>query len=230
MKRIAVIPARGGSKRLPRKNILDFRGTPILAYTVKAALATALFDRVVVSTEDQEIAAVARAAGAQVDMRRADLASDQSTVAEVCVDLLNREAQAGRQYELLCCCYATAPLRTADDIRATVGLIEPGRCDYAVAVTTFSHYPHQALKRNEQGVLIPMWPELANVRSERIGTLLAGNGSTYAVTVEAFLRDREFYGPGMRGHLMPFHRSIDIDTRDDYELALAVANHAGFGA
>ncbi|WP_035054064.1 acylneuraminate cytidylyltransferase family protein [Andreprevotia chitinilytica] len=230
MKWIAIIPARGGSKRLPRKNILDFQGRPMLAYTVAAALETGLFEQVIVSTEDDEIAAVAHAAGAQVDRRSPDLATDKSTVAEVCAELLQREAHAGRHYDGLCCCYATAPLRTAADIAATVGLIQPGQCEFAVAVTTFSHYPHQALRQDAQGGLAPMWPEAAGLRSEVIGTLLAGNGSTYAVTVEAFLRDRDFYGPGMRGYRMPFHRSIDIDTREDFELALAVANHAGFRA
>lgn len=228
MKRIAIIPARGGSKRLPRKNILDFRGKPVLAYTVAAALETGLFERVVVSTEDDEIAAAAAAAGATVDRRRVELATDKSTVADVCADLLEREALAGRCYDTLCCCYATAPLRSAADIAATVALLSPGHCDFAIAVTTFSHYPHQALRLDENGFLEPMWPDVAGLRSELVGTLLAGNGSTYAVTTEAFLRERDFYGPHMRGYPMPFHRSIDIDTREDYELALAVANHPGF--
>lgn len=228
MKRIAIIPARGGSKRLPRKNILDFRGRPVLAYTVAAALESRLFDRVVVSTEDDAIATVAVAAGAFVDKRRDELATDQSTVADVCADLLERESRAGRSYDVLCCCYATAPLRNAADIAATLSLLEPGVCDFAVAVTTFSHYPHQALRIDEHGFLSSMWPDVANLRSDVVGTLLAGNGSTYAATTAAFLQYRDFYGPRMRGYAMPFHRSVDIDTREDFELALAIANHPGF--
>jgi len=135
MKRIAIIPARGGSKRLPRKNVADFLGKPIIAYTIEAALACHLFDKVAVSTEDREIADVARRFGASVILRPDALATDQSQVKDVCLHVLEQEAHAGRDYDGFGCLYATAPLRNVADISGTAGLIEPGVCEFSMAVT-----------------------------------------------------------------------------------------------
>lgn len=220
---VAIIPARGGSKRLPKKNVLDFHGKPILAYTIEAALRSGLFKKVVVSTEDAGIAEVAAKYGAEVALRKPELATDQATVAQVCEDWLLEERMKGRNYDVLCCLYATAPLRRAEDIAGTMALLERGRCHFAIAATRYSHYPHQALMRSADGCLAPRWPEWSGKRSEEVGELLAGNGSTYAVFVEDFLRTREFYGPGMKAHVMPFARSVDIDTAEDFELAWCLA-------
>jgi N-acylneuraminate cytidylyltransferase len=215
---IAVIPARGGSKRLPRKNILDFQGRPIIAWTIDAARESGLFERVLVSTEDAEIADVARRSGAEVAARPAALAGDTVGVVAVCLDLLEREAAAGCAYDIMTCLYATAPLRTAGDIVAVTGLLGPG-CDFAMAVTGYDLPPLQALRRDGDGRLAPMWPEWISLRSQDTPELLVDNGSTYAVSVEAFRRAKTFYGPGLRGHAMPRGRSVDIDTAEDMELA-----------
>lgn len=220
---ICVIPARGGSKRLPRKNIIDFLGAPIISYTIRSAIKSSVFDRIVVSTEDEEIAEIALHFGAEVSKRPVSLATDASTVVEVCSRLLENEEKKGKNYDILCCLYATAPLRNAEDITATLKLIEPGMCNFAMAVTEYSHYAHQALRITESGFLKAMWPEYINLRSEKIGQLLVGNGSTYAVTTEAFKFHKSFYGPDMRGHIMPIKRSVDIDDREDLELALYYA-------
>ena len=220
---ICIIPARGGSKRLPRKNVIDFLGKPIIAYTIEAALQASVFERIVVSTEDVEIAEVALRFGAQVSKRPVSLATDASTVVEVCLDLLEREKMYGRIYDILCCLYATAPLRNAEDIVKTLKLIEPGVCNFAMAVTEFGHYPHQALKLTQSGFLKPMWPEYVSCRGEKVGQLLVGNGSTYAVTIEEFQRCKSFYGPKLRGHIMPISRSVDIDDQEDLEMALYFA-------
>lgn len=231
MANLALIPARGGSKRLPRKNALDFLGRPMLAYTVEAALQAGCFDRVLVSTDDDEIEALARACGAEVDRRPPALGSDAASVAEVSLELLARESAQGRDYRTLCALYATAPLRNAADIRAVMDLLEPGVCDFALAATQYTHYPYQALKYAEDGRATPMWPELCNLPSREIGALVAGNGSTYAAHVEAFRLAKEFYGPGMKAHLMPFVRSVDIDTLDDFRLAECLAREAlGYAA
>ncbi|HDH08782.1 MAG TPA: pseudaminic acid cytidylyltransferase [Gammaproteobacteria bacterium] len=219
MGNIALIPARGGSKRLPRKNIIDFLGKPIISYTIEAALQSNCFDRVVVSTDDMEIASVAEQYGAEVDIRNDSLATDTSTVVDVCIDYLGKEAEKGNQYDILCVLYATAPLRTAEDIRQLISLIEPVECEFSIAVTDYDVPPHQALKLVGDLNLVPMWPELINARSESIGELRVDNGSTYAVTVPAFLKARSFYGPTLRGYYMPHSRSVDIDTPNDYELA-----------
>jgi CMP-N-acetylneuraminic acid synthetase len=226
MKRLAIIPARGGSKRLPRKNVLPFRGRPMIAHTIEAALASRCFERVLVSTEDDEIAGAAREAGAEVHERAAELASDAAGVTEVCLDVLVAEERAGRAYEAFACLYATAPLRRADDIVAVTALVDSG-CDFAMAVTTYAVAPHQALRVAEDGTLSAMWPELVERRASEIGTLVVDNGSTYAARVAAFRRHRSFYGPRLRGHLMPRERSVDIDERQDYELACLYAERLG---
>jgi pseudaminic acid cytidylyltransferase len=217
---VALIPARGGSKRLHRKNVVDFLGRPIIAYTIQAALAANSFDRVVVSTEDDEIRSVANSFGASVHRRRSELAADSAGLVDVCLDYLDQESSAGRGWDVLACLYATAPLRTAEDIRATVALIDPPACEFAIAVTVYDHQPHQALRFSSDGDLAPMWPELVTRRASDLPMLRAGNGSTYVVSVPAFRQAKSFYGSRLKGYDMPRNRSVDIDTSDDLELAL----------
>ena len=116
-----------------------------------------------------------------------------------------------------------APLRNADDVRGTVALIEPGRCGFAMAVTMYGHYPHQALKFADDSRLTPMWPDLVERRAADLPRLRAGNGSTYVVDVEEFRRHRSFYGPNLKGFDMPVSRSVDIDTEGDLDLARCFA-------
>lgn len=217
--RLAIIPARGGSKRLPRKNVLPFLGRPIIAHTIDAAIASGCFTRILVSTEDATIADAARAAGAELHQRDPSLATNSATLTEVCLDILDSEARAGRSYETFACLYATAPLRRADDIAAVVALAERDDADFALAVTTYPLPPHQALRIAADGALAPMWPDLVNLRADRIGQLVVDNGSTNAARVSAFRTHRTFYGPRLRGHVMPRERSVDIDEQSDYDLA-----------
>ncbi len=229
MRNIAVIPARGGSKRLPRKNIMDFLGRPIIAYTIEAARESGCFGRILVSTEDDEIADVAARWGAVVDRRDPALATDQARVTDVCLAVLDKEEKSGRSWTHLTCLYATAPLRTVQDIRDTVGLLEDGVCDFAMAVTSYDLQPHLALKFGADRGLDPMWPDLTRSRASDLPPLRVSNGSIYAVKADAFRRHPSFYGPTLRGHDMPRERSIDIDTGDDLALALWTAGRTGFG-
>jgi pseudaminic acid cytidylyltransferase len=226
---VAIIPARGGSKRLPRKNIVDFLGQPIIAYTIKAAVDSGCFDRVLVSTDDEEISVVAEHAGAIVARRSDKLATDTSTVVEVCIDLLDREAAAGRHWQTMGCLYATAPLRNAHDVRATMKLLQPGFCGFSMAVTSYDLLPSAALKYSPDGTLTPMWPELINLRTSELPRMRVDNGSTYGVIVDDFRRSLTFYGPGLRGYDMPRERSVDIDTHHDLALAIWHAKNIGFG-
>jgi N-acylneuraminate cytidylyltransferase len=202
---------------------VDFLGRPIIAYTIDAARDSGCFERIVVSTEDDEIVAIAERAGAMVDRRAPELATDGVGLVDVCLDFLDREAGVGRNWDVMACLYATAPLRNAKDIRATMALLEPGRCAFSMAVTSYERYPHQALKFCPGGSLTPMWPDLVTRRGSDMPPLRAGNGSIYAVEVAAFRRERSFYGPGLWGHDMPRERSIDIDTSADLEFALWTA-------
>lgn len=227
MRRIAVIPARGGSKRLPRKNVVAFRGKPMIAWTIEAALAADLFERIVVSTEDAEIAAAARGYPVALRDRPPALATDAARVADVCLDVLDDREAAGAAYDVLCCLLATAPLRDADDIRATVALVERGGFDFALAVTTYDLPPHQALKAVGEAELAPMWPEIVARRGDEVGELVVDNGSTYAVSVPAFRRAPGFYGRPLAGYRMPRARSVDIDLPEDLEMALYFAQRLG---
>lgn len=220
---VALIPARGGSKRLPRKNVIDFLGRPIIAYTIDAALESGCFGRVVVSTEDDQIARVAARCGAEIDRRPAQLAEDHIGLVQVCLNFLDREAVVGRDCNILACLYATAALRNAQDIRETVELVRSGRCQFAMAVTPYLQYPHQALQFAEGGRLTPMWPDLVTKRGSDLPALRAGNGTTYVVSVADFRRHRTFYGPGLHGYEMPFERSVDIDTQSDLDYAIWLA-------
>jgi len=195
----------------------------MIAYSLDAARDAGVFARVLVSTDDAEIAEIAAALGADVDRRPAHLGRDDSTVAQVCTDLLDRLEAAGEVFDTLVVLYATAPLRTAEDVRATVALLEPGVCAYAMAVTPFAQPVHQALRLGSDGALAPQFPAWVTRRKDAVGDFYCGNGSTYCVTVEAFRRTGAFYGPGLRGHVMPPERSVDIDTAADLRVALAHA-------
>lgn len=219
---LAIIPARGGSKRLPRKNVLPFNGRPVIEYTIEAALQSGCFDRVIVSSDDDEILEIASATDVEVDRRSSELGSDTATVAEVCAEFLERESAAGTSYGILAALYATAPMRTAEDIRSTMSLLDDGSCDYAMAATHFSHYVHQALEVDGAQFVKPRWPELYEMRPAEIGPLVAGNGSTYCVRVDTFMNSGSFIGEKTRVHVMPMIRSIDIDTIDDFHMAESI--------
>ncbi len=217
---LGVIPARGGSKRFPRKNIAPFRGRPAIVSTIDAARDSGCFARCVVSTEDAEIAAIADEVGGEVDIRPAALATDEARLSDVCLDLLDREAAAGRRYDALCVLYAPAVLRDADDIRATCDLLEPGACNFSQAVCRYDHYAHQALKLGAGGRIEPMWPDVADCCAKELPTLVCGNGSTYAALVPAFRAvGGSFVGPLMKAYEMPRWKSVDIDYPDDLVLA-----------
>lgn len=212
--------------RLPRKNIAEFMGRPIIAHTIEAALRSQCFEKVVVSTEDDEIAAIAAKAGASVHRRPSDLATSTATVVDVCLELLDAEEKAGRRCDRFACLYATAPLRSESDIRAVMNLLAPGTCEFAFAITTFPLPPHQAMKLHDGGRVEAMWPDLVEMRSSDIGTLVVDNGSTYAAFTDAFRRERTFLGSSMRGHLMPRKRSVDIDEPEDLAIARLFAQEA----
>jgi len=226
MRNLAVIPARGGSKRLPRKNVLLFHGKPILIWTAEAARDSGLFARVIVSTEDAEIAEVSTQHGFEVLPRPDYLATDAATCAQVCLHVLDELETQGEIFDALCCLYATAPLRGADDIAGVMRLLGDGAAnvaDFAFAVTGYANSPYQMLIPDAAGFLVPAWPLAAFQKSQALPCPCIGNGSTYAARAPAFKTYKDFYGPRLRGYGMPRMRSIDIDTAEDFEMALWAA-------
>lgn len=222
-----LIPARGGSKRLPRKNVVEFLGRPIIAYTIDAALACGLFDEVIVSTEDSEIAETALRYGATVARRESGLATDSARITDVCLDFLSRREAEEDCPDVLCVPLATAPMRGAQDIRNICELVTSGRHEFAMAVTGYDHPPYQALRDDGAGNLVPMWPDVVNLRSKELPTLYVDNGSTYCFSVPAFRMQQTLYGSRLGGYVMPRSRSVDIDDPTDFELALFWAGREG---
>lgn len=216
---ICVIPARGGSKRLPGKNILDFAGKPMIAHSIAAVKESGCFERVVVSSDDREILAVAAEWGAETDERSPSLAQDQTPICDVLVDFLEREEAAGRDYDVIGCQFAAAPLCRAEDVAAVCGLLEPGNCDFAIATTEYDLPPHQALKLESDGRLAPMWPDLVDKQDDQVGQLVVDNGSAYAAYVPQFRRQTHFFGSPLKGYLMPRERSVDLNSLVDLEMA-----------
>jgi len=222
MSRIAIIPARGGSKRVPRKNVLPVQGRPMLSYPVKCALKSRMFERVIVSTEDGEIEKAARDAGAEVMKRPQELAQDRSTVVQVCKHVLD---ELDELPEFFCCLYATAIFLTPEDIKNSFELFfSDPKPDVVMGVSEFNLHPVQALEENN-GFLSPKWPEYVGMQSQFHPRLVASNGTLYWVRTTRFVQNSSFYCNRLKGYAVPRLRAIDIDTEDDLNFARILAEH-----
>ncbi len=211
---IGLIPARGGSKRLPRKNILEIGGIPVLAYPILASRASGLFSHIYVSTEDRVIAKIARKYGAEVIERPPEIAQDSSTVAQVCLHAL----EICPEIDLFCCIYATAIFLTpATLIAAYEQLFGEPETDFVMGVSEFEHPPLQALITDGNGYLSYMWPEYKGVQSQFQPRLLVSNGTFYWARRQAFIEEKTFYGHRLKGFVVPPEQVTDIDTPEDME-------------
>lgn len=228
-RRICLVPARGGSQRVPRKNVAPLAGRPLLAWTVEAALASGLFQRVVVSTEDEAIARVAERHGAAVLERDAALATATATGVDVCVDAIERWTTAGERFDVLAFLLPTSPLRTAEDLRGAWQRFLERDADFLMAVTDYAIPPFWALEERE-GYLRPYWGHEYLVKSQELPRVCVDNGAVYLARIEAFLRERTFYGERLVGYWMPRERSVDVDEPVDLALAeFFLARRAGGG-
>lgn len=219
--RIAVIPARGGSKRIPRKNIREFAGRPMIAWPVDVALESRLFDHVVVSTDDEEIASVAEAAGASAPFRRpADLADDHTPTRPVVAHAIRAMQElAGRAVTQACCIYPTAPFLDAGDLKTGLDLLADGRFRYAFSVTSFAYPVQRALKRLPEGGVDMLQPEHRHARSQDLEEAYHDAGQFYWGTAEAFLTDQPVFAPHSAPVILPRWRVHDIDTPEDWTRA-----------
>jgi pseudaminic acid cytidylyltransferase len=218
MTKIAIIPARGGSKRLPRKNILQVSGKPALFYPIQAALKTGLFDRVIVSTEDEQIKKAALDCGAEVLERPCELARDRVGVVRVCQGVLEELSNEGMESAYFCCIYATAVFITPEDLEKSFLLMEAsGDVRVVMGVSKFNLSPVQALELTENGYLKPKWPDYNGLQSQLHPDLVASNGTFYWAKTKAFLREKTFYGDKLKGYEIPWLRAIDMDTIEDYK-------------
>lgn len=219
--RLAVIPARGGSKRIPRKNIRDFCGKPMLAWAIEAALDSGCIDRVIVSTDDHEIAEVARRHGADVPfMRPSKLADDYAGTTAVVQHALQCLIADGLSVEVACCLYATAPFVTSEDLRTGLDLLTRSRASYAFSVTTYSFPIQRALRLTEAERIEMFCPMYADTRSQDLEVAYHDAGQFYWGTCKAWLAAEAIYADHSVPVMLPRYRVQDIDTQEDWEQAV----------
>lgn len=220
MKRIAIIPARGGSKRIPRKNVKDFLGMPIIAYSIKAALESGVFDEVMVSTDDEEIAEVARRYGASVPFLRSDETSnDFATTADVINEVLARYKSGGDRFDVVACVYATAPFVTPERLRQASDILEKGTFDSAFTCVEFSYPVLRGLVIDGEGRISMKWPEYKDSRSQDLQKIYHDAGQFYFATIEAFRKANGFWGDNTAPIILSDLEVQDLDTPTDWALA-----------
>jgi len=218
-KAVAIIPARGGSKRIPRKNIKPFLGKPIISYSIHAALASGLFDTVMVSTDDEEIAEIAKQAGAEVPFFRSEKNSDDyATVAMVLNEVLESFKTEGIEFEYLCCIYPTAPFVTPEKIKSAMSQIIEHKAEAVVPVLQFS-FPIQRSVRIESPYLKMLWPENYNARSQDLEPVYHDSGQFYCLEVQSFLKQQILYPEKALPLILPESEAQDIDNEEDWKLA-----------
>lgn len=219
MRSIAVITARGGSKRIPHKNIKPFLGRPILEYSIEAALHAKLFDEVMVSTDDREIAQVAERAGAKVPFFRSEgTSNDFATTADVIEEVLAAYRQLGREFDTVCCIYPTAPFVTPEALRKAMMLLEQEQADCVIPVVRFSFPPQRGVVVRE-GKLSPKWPENMAKRSQDLEPLYHDCGQFYCLNVERFWRQKAVWMENAVAFIQDEKYVQDIDTPEDWEIA-----------
>lgn len=217
---LAVIPARGGSTRIPRKNIKDFCGKPMLAWPIEAARASGCFDQILVSTDDETIAETARHYGAITPfMRPAELSDHFTGTTPVVRHAVKWMLDAGHALDKVCCIYATAPFVQAKDLQEGLKLLETTGCSYAFSVTTFPFPIQRAIKKTENGGCTPMFPEQISKRSQDLEEAFHDAGQFYWATAETWLQGKSVFNPDARMVQLPRHRVQDIDTPEDWDRA-----------
>lgn len=218
-KKLAIITARGGSKRIPRKNIKEFCGKPILAYSIEAAVTSGIFDTVMVSTDDEEIAEIAKEYGAQVPFyRSAETANDYATTNDVLLEVLAEYEKRGERFDMAVCIYPTAPFVTAEKLKAAVEKLVESDADTLIPVVAFS-YPPQRAMIVEEGRLVFEYPQYLDSRSQDLVPHYHDVGQFYVFRTEAFKINRKL----MVGNILPLVVSElevqDIDNQTDWEIA-----------
>lgn len=220
MPNLCIIPARGGSKRIPRKNIREFLGKPIIAYTIETVIKSNLFDVIMVSTEDSEISEVARKYGAEVPfIRSRENANDYATTAAVIKEVINNYAQMNREFEFICCCYPTAPLMTSDRLSEGFKKIQLDNIKTVLPVVAFNYPIFRSLKLDECGMVAMNWPENLYTRSQDLPQAFHDAGQWYWVKTKEFLSSEKILGEATYGLQLDELEVQDIDDETDWKLA-----------
>lgn len=218
-KRIAIITARGGSKRIPRKNIRSFHGKPIIQYPISAAESSGCFQKIMVSTDDEEIAKIAASAGAEVPfLRSVNNSSDHATTADVLIEVLTQYAERGELFDHACCIYPTAAFLTPDLLRQAFDILIDSNALSVLPIIKFS-FPIQRAFKMSEGLISFMQPEHALTRSQDLEPAFHDAGQFYFFDVGRFLSKGKLVDHSSRGLLIPELAAQDIDNEEDWKLA-----------
>lgn len=220
--RIALIPARGGSKRIPRKNIKEFCGKPIIEYSIQAALNSECFDKVIVSTDDEEIADISVKLGAEVPfIRPAEVADDFATTADVILHTLDWFEQQNQEVTYLCCIYATAPFIKVEDIKNTYQmLLNDAFADYCFPVCEFPSPIQRGLKLIHGTYVRMFQPENFLTRSQDLEKSYYDAGQFYWGKPQAFRNAKPMFSESAIAYPISRNRVVDLDTPEDWEYAV----------
>lgn len=217
---IAIIPARGGSKRIPLKNIKNFAGKPIIAYSIEAAQRSGLFNRIIVSTDDLDIAEVARQYGAEVPfLRPKELSDDHTGTSAVIKHAIEWVLGGNIPVQYVCCLYATAPFVQPQLLQTGFETLVQSGKDFAFSVTSFAFPILRSLRLTTEGGVEPIWPENTPKRSQDLEEAYHDAGQFYWGRVEAFLNDIPVFSNAAVPVILPRHLVQDIDTPEDWERA-----------
>lgn len=218
--KLCVIPARGGSKRIPRKNIKDFCGKPMIGYSIEAALQSECFDQVIVSTDDQEIAEVAQSFGATVPFMRPDeLSNDYAGTIPVIKHAIEWFEQHDQPPGLVCCLYATAPFVQAHTIQQAYDQLQKSQADYCFSVTSFGFPIQRAIKLTQDKRVEMFSPENFNTRSQDLEEAYHDAGQFYWGKAEAFKQQKPLFSKDASPYVLPRYLVQDIDTLEDWKRA-----------
>lgn len=219
MKSIAIIPARGGSKRIPRKNIRPFLGKPILAYSIDAALKSCVFDEVMVSTDDHEIAEIARYYGAAVPfLRSAETATDMAGTAEVLIEVVSEYYKRGYWFDTISCIYPCAPFVTAMRLQEGLKKLQECDCNSVVPVVRFSYPPQRSFVLKSERLTMT-FPENLKKRSQDMELWYHDAGQFYFIKRNALLSEQSLFGTNIAPLILSETEVQDIDTEDDWSMA-----------
>jgi len=217
---IAIITARGGSKRIPRKNIKNFLGKPIIAYSIEAAFKSGLFNEIMVSTDDREIAEVAKKYGAEVPFMRSKKNSDDfATTADVVEEVLLKYKKQGEEYDYAFCIYPTAPFITAEKLKNAFKILKNSDADAVVPVCRFSYPIQRGLKINTDGRIAMLWPRNRNSRSQDLIPTYHDAGQYSGIKVRNFLAEKKTFTKNTVPIVIPELEVQDLDNEEDWRLA-----------
>ncbi len=221
MSSIAIITARGGSKRIPKKNIKKFCGKPIIAYSIEAALNSGAFDEVMVSTDSEEIAAIAKQFGASVPFMRSEATSnDFATTADVLTEVITEYRNLGKEFDSFCCLYPTAPFVTSKKLKEAMESFVNSDCDSLISVVQFSFPPQRAFIINN-GTLSYQYPENASKRSQDLEPIYHDCGQFYICNVDMFMEKKTLVSDKTVPFIIPDEEVQDIDNMSDWLIAEA---------